>query len=85
LIVRITAILQTMPPVHQNVKGSVQPSSSQPSTFKIIGVLTGTIWVTYSIYQSAKYIWQWLQAKLLLENQKKKNQIGKRSTKVLIK
>ena len=83
-----------MPPIRnikrgsdKSVTGEISPIYAQPSTWKVVSVLAGSVWLTYNIYSAAKQIWSWVQYKLELKNQKlaeqRPHRLLKRQPKVI--
>jgi hypothetical protein len=70
-----------MPPILSIKRSSVisdgdsSPTYVQPSTWKVMSVIGGTMWFTYTIYSSAKQIWEWIQGKLEARNRNRARQM----------
>jgi hypothetical protein len=61
-----------MPPVlaQRRAIQATTETSSPPSTWEVISVVSGAAWFTYTIYSSASQIWQWIQRKIEIHNEK---------------
>jgi hypothetical protein len=57
----------------------------EPSTWKVISMLGGSLWLTYSIYSTAGRIWKWIQTKIessAASNTSKPHKISRRDINV---
>lgn len=60
--------------VHQSAPTSLPP----PSTWKAICAVSGSLWFSYLIYDSATHVWQWIQKKIELRNKRRAEKLHPR-------
>jgi hypothetical protein len=48
-----------------------EDTSTEPSTWTVLSILVGSVWLSWSVYSTARQIWQWIQQKIEAHDQKK--------------